>query len=84
MMPSPEVIRTPEEAGQTLARWCIGLPEPLFLESLATVAGEIEGALMKAGNERAVSCRLAGMVRVSACREWQRLQARFHAKAGTA
>jgi hypothetical protein len=74
-MSAPELTRTPEEAGHFLARWCHGLPEPLFLEALACVAGEIEGALIKAGNDRSIAVRLAGTVQLSACQEWQRLRA---------
>jgi hypothetical protein len=47
----------------------------LFLEALASVAGEIEGALIKAGNDRGIASRLAGTVQLSACQEWQRLHA---------
>jgi hypothetical protein len=83
-MPAPELIQTPEEAGQVLAHWCLGLPEPLFLESLASVAGEIEGALVKAGNDHATSSRLARTVQRAACQEWRRLHAFCHARAGTA
>jgi hypothetical protein len=72
---SPALTRTPQGAGQALARWCHGLPEPLFLEALASVAGEIEGALIKAGNDRGIASRLAGTVQLSACQEWQRLHA---------
>jgi hypothetical protein len=83
-MQARELIETPEEAGQILARWCIGLPEPLFLESIANVAGEIEGALLRAGNNRAVSSRLAGTVQRAACEEWRNLRAFVHAEPGTA
>jgi hypothetical protein len=83
-MPAPELIRTPEEAGQILARCCIGLPESLFLESLASVMGEIEGALLKAGHDLLVSARLAGTVQRAACQEWQRLHAFSHVRAGSA
>ncbi len=64
---------TPQKAGETLARWCHGLPEQLFLEALASVAGEIEGALIKAGNDRGTALRLAGAVQLAACQEWRRI-----------
>jgi hypothetical protein len=64
-----------------LARWCHSLPKPLFLGALADVAGEIEGSLIKTGDGRDLTVRLAGMVRLSACEEWQRLRA-FASTAG--
>lgn len=71
----PSCVPTPQDAGQALARLCHGLPERLFLEALASVAGQIEGALVKAGNDRGTALRLAGAVQLAACQEWRRLHA---------
>jgi hypothetical protein len=68
----PARLPAPQDAGQVLARLCHGLPERLFPKAPASVAGEIEGALIKTRNNCGETLRLADAVRVAACQEWQR------------